>query len=474
MRRRCRQDTTGCVSFSDRLTRVILFAIILALSTGGMISSASAVATNRYSDVDSSYPQYWYIEWMGAEGIATGWQSDDGSAEFRPQDAVERGAMAAFLFRLAASLDPTISSYVAPEVSPFTDVSTDYPQYREIAWMFTTGIATGWVLDNGLVEFRPQQDLERGALAAFLYRLGRSMGLIEEFSASGPSPFLDVDPNYPQFREIAWMNYSGLSTGWKTAGSLREFRPKQATDRGAMAAFLYRFAADPNEYFVAGDIITDAVMFDSSTMTASEIQSFLEQRNPSCVAGEEACLKDYVSDNPEMDTEYCETYQAANGERASDVIYKTAVACGINPQVLLVTLQKEQGLVTASGSALTTIKYRQAMGYACPDGSACSAVYGEFARQIYFAASRLIEYGVHPEDFNYRAGETVEILFSPIRACGSSAVTIMNRATAALYNYTPYQPNGAALANVWEGDSCSTYGNRNFWRNFKAWFGPLH
>lgn len=46
-------------------------------------------------------------------------------------------------------------------------------------------------------------------------------------------------------------------------------------------------------------------------------------------------------------------------------------------------------------------------------------------------------------------------------------------ATAALYNYTPYTPNGAALSNMYgTGDRCSEYGNRNFWRIFNDWFGP--
>ena len=41
---------------------------------------------------------------------------------------------------------------------------------------------------------------------------------------------------------------------------------------------------------------------------------------------------------------------------------------------------------------------------------------------------------------------------------------IENRATAALYYYTPFTPNAAALANLGgTGDACLSYGNRNFW-----------
>jgi hypothetical protein len=51
-------------------------------------------------------------------------------------------------------------------------------------------------------------------------------------------------------------------------------------------------------------------------------------------------------------------------------------------------------------------------------------------------------------------------------------MTIKNKATARLYVYTPYTPNKAALTNLYGlGDSCSTYGNRNFWRIFNDWFG---
>jgi len=49
---------------------------------------------------------------------------------------------------------------------------------------------------------------------------------------------------------------------------------------------------------------------------------------------------------------------------------------------------------------------------------------------------------------------------------------LQNQATAGLYNYTPYQPNQAALNNLYgSGDACSAYGNRNFWRIYIDWFG---
>jgi putative cell wall-binding protein len=69
-------------------------------------------------------------------------------------------------------------------------------------------------------------------------------------------------------------------------------------------------------------------------------------------------------------------------------------------------------------------------------------------------------------------GRTTAVLYNPNSGCGSTPVYIRNSATAALYYYTPYQPNAAALkAGYGIGDSCSSYGNRNFYNYFTDWFG---
>jgi len=71
----------------------------------------------------------------------------------------------------------------------------------------------------------------------------------------------------------------------------------------------------------------------------------------------------------------------------------------------------------------------------------------------------------------YVLGENY-IRWNPNTACGGTTVNIQNRSTQALYNYTPYQPNQAALnAGYGTGDSCSAYGNRNFYLYFTDWFG---
>lgn len=305
-------------------------------------------------------------------------------------------------------------------------------------------------------------------------------------------------------RSFGWINSRGnwyyldpttglMQRGWVAVRGVWYW----CEDSGAMATGsrlidgkTYYFAASgawiPSghpENFTAGFIISDANMFDSSAMTTESIQAFLQARNPYCqdAADGTPCLSRYRLTTHTMDTPFCDPYVGAQNETAAAVIAKSARACGINPKVLIVMLQKEQGLVTASGSALQSYdphlgRYDKALGYACPDFAACSPTYRGFANQLYHAASQLIAYGERPLSFRYRAGTTASIAYHPNASCGSSPVYLENRATAALYNYTPYQPNAAALANMnGSGDSCSAYGNRNFWRLYKDWFGdPRH
>jgi hypothetical protein len=156
-----------------------------------------------------------------------------------------------------------------------------------------------------------------------------------------------------------------------------------------------------------------------------------------------------------------------------------ARSCGINPQVLLVTLQKEQGLVT-SGTAAAE-KLRKAMGYGCPDTAACDSQYNGFYNQLYMASRQFKLYRANPTRYGFVAGRTIAIGYAPATSgydnlnnsrSGTQNVYIDNQATAGLYNYTPYVPNAAALRACYgTGDSCSSYGNRNVYSYFTDWFG---
>jgi hypothetical protein len=233
-------------------------------------------------------------------------------------------------------------------------------------------------------------------------------------------------------------------------------------------------AADLGQ-FNAGNIISDAIFFNGGAMDAGGIQAFLNIKGMNCQPGPDGtpCLKNYSQDTSERAADaYCGGYGAASRESAATIIAKAAVSCGINPQVLLVMLQKEQGLVQGSGAGLYPRRYREAMGFACPDTAPCNPEFHGFQNQVFSAARQFKRYAAHPESFSYRAGRTSNVLYNPDTSCGSSPVYIQNQATAGLYIYTPYQPNAAALAAGYRpGDGCSAYGNRNFWLYFTDWFG---
>ena len=227
--------------------------------------------------------------------------------------------------------------------------------------------------------------------------------------------------------------------------------------------------------FDSGYIISDALFYDSGAMSAASIQSFLVQKGSSCVAAPgSTCLKNFrqTTTTRAADTRCTRAYTGATNETAAQIIAKVAVACGINPQALVVMLQKEQGLVTATAGGNAT-RYQAAMGFGCPDTAVCSALYYGFFNQVYSAAHQYKNYALNPLAYGHRAGMVNQVLYSPSAGCGSSGVFIRNQATASLYNYTPYQPNAAALAAGYgTGNACSAYGNRNFWNYFTDWFGP--
>ena len=215
----------------------------------------------------------------------------------------------------------------------------------------------------------------------------------------------------------------------------------------------------------AGRIISDSVFTNKNTMTVTEIQSFLNSKVPICnTNGEEwgrirynqskfTCLKDYVE----------------NGRSAAQIIYDAAQTYSINPQVILVLLQKEQSLVTDTWPA--NVQYRSATGYGCPDTAACDSQYYGLTNQITWAAKmfRAIMNDSPTWYTPYNLGVNY-IRYSPNAACGGSLVNIENRATKALYNYTPYQPNQAALNAGWGSAACGAYGNRNFYLYLTNWF----
>lgn len=172
------------------------------------------------------------IRWMRASGISTGWADNT----YRPYSNITRDAMAAFIYRMAGS-----PAFTPPAKTPFSDVSTNNMYYKEITWLASSGITTGW--SDGT--FRPGAKVNRDAMAAFMYRFGSmcSIPSVDQYKVPAGNRFVDVPSGAAFHKEISWMSSTGITTGWAD----RTFRPLQSVTREEMAAFLSRldtFLAD--------------------------------------------------------------------------------------------------------------------------------------------------------------------------------------------------------------------------------------
>jgi hypothetical protein len=239
--------------------------------------------------------------------------------------------------------------------------------------------------------------------------------------------------------------------------------------------------------FDANFIISDANFFDASALSAPQIQDFLNSKvavcdpadaHPAYASTRRPCLKDYTQATSTIAADqFCSGYQGAASESAATVIAKVSAACGISPKVLLVLLEKESSLVTDTWPLQW--QYSSATGNGCPDTAACDPSVAGFFYQVYFGARAYQRYVKDNASYNFHLGQTQPVRYQAANVeanfginCGARNVYMSNWATVALYIYTPYTPNAAALNNIYgSGDNCSAYGNRNFWVIFSDWFG---
>jgi len=272
----------------------------------------------------------------------------------------------------------------------------------------------------------------------------------------------------------------------------------------------------------AGAIIDDSLFMDKDSMSVTQIQSFLNSkvgtgsngipgqcdtngtRASELGGGTRAqygsvnnnpapftCLKDFwevpkTIPGPAIpDNNYGGKPIPSGARSAAQLIWDAAQKYNISPNVLLVKLGTESAGPLTSDDWPFLRQYTYAMGAHCPDVwdeaqqrwvAKCDPDYSGFSIQISEAASLLRWYldSMTQSWWPYRKPYQINSIKWNIPAsCGAANVFIENKATAALYTYTPYQPNQAALNNMYGlGDGCSAYGNRNFWRTYSDWFGP--
>ncbi|MCC5952063.1 MAG: S-layer homology domain-containing protein [Acidimicrobiia bacterium] len=147
----------------------------------------------------------------------------------------------------------TAASVIAlpPQVGrAFTDVGPGHPFETEIGWMVDAGLATGF--PDG--SFRPTVAVSRQATAAFLFRFD---GIAPRAVPTPPEctepAFTDVGVDHPFCGEISWLVAEAIAGGFADGS----FRPTDAVSRQAAAAFLHRFAGEPEPPAIDNASFTD-------------------------------------------------------------------------------------------------------------------------------------------------------------------------------------------------------------------------
>jgi len=204
-------------TFSDRPTDRTYDAVM-------SLKVFDSTAVPSFKDTPNTHDFFNEIEWMSTSGISTGFT--DGT--YKPGRAVERQAMAAFLYRAS---NPGQQA-AACTVKPFTDVAIDSAFCPEISWLKAKGITEGF--KGGA--FKPGLAIDRDAMVTFLYRLKHTDPVLP---ACTVAPYSDVSVQQPFCGAIAWAKAENITTGF-TDGT---FRPNDSVKRDAMAAFLFRIFA---------------------------------------------------------------------------------------------------------------------------------------------------------------------------------------------------------------------------------------
>src|SRR3989344_214683 len=244
------------------------------------------------------------------------------------------------------------------------------------------------------------------------------------------------------------------------------------------AGVLAQQAFDPN------NLIADERFADIATLGGAEgIQKFLESKR-SVLANTSADFVAKLGEPADVNLKSGLPDPRPNLGRlrtAAELIYDASTSAGINPQVVLVTLQKEQTLITgtfSNGGSQGALD--RALGFGCPDEGGCSDIFLGFYHQLFgnFDSEDTRYIGMPSSlvrSFNFesggvrggrgpllnghtaRRGEVITLENTqgpPNNAPATQSVTLTNLATTALYRYTPHVYNG----------------NFNFHKFFTQWF----
>ena len=276
-----------------------------------------------------------------------------------------------------------------------------------------------------------------------------------------------------------------------------------------------------NAAFNKNSIISDAVFNASSSMSAADIDSWINAHygSTSCIS----TMHGFKAPQPIGRTSDGNWFHYGGDVSAGTIIYNISHVFGISPKVILTTLEKEENLVSGSNGC-SLLRYTSSMGYGCPDsggsynysgfelysinGTAVKKVngtcvnlpdYAGFSRQVAFAGWQF-EYNMQRSEGNVNwapslnnfpangdswsdsdvpsspnfcyfgymtpgnrasggagSGCTTIVHYSGVYTIDSTSVSMSTGADASLYRYTPH-----------------ISGNQSFYNLYVNWFGNTY
>ncbi|MFA5023796.1 MAG: hypothetical protein WC523_02460 [Patescibacteria group bacterium] len=202
---------------------------------------------------------------------------------------------------------------------------------------------------------------------------------------------------------------------------------------------------DPN--FNPNHILDDVDLLNYNAMTLSDIQTFLQSKNS--YLANYSTLNAHGTLKPAAEIIYdasrnnynCDGVTLSDSPTETEKQQKCQRITTINPKFLLILLQKEASLIEDSNPPTNRLDW--ATGYGCPDGWVCNPYYKGFGKQVNSAALQFLAYMNEPEHYSYRPGQTYTFT-NPYGVISNAPIMVTpeNKATAALYNYTPHVFNG--------------------------------
>ena len=183
--------------------------------------------------------------------------------------------------------------------------------------------------------------------------------------------------------------------------------------------------------FDPSNIMDDAVATNYGSMSADQIQSFLNSKVPQCDTNGAKPASEFG--RPDMTRAQYATskgwhsppytclrdYKTKDGRSAAQLIFDISQKYHVNPQLLIVLLQKEQALVTDTWP--TRGQFKSATGYGCPDTAECDSKYFGLENQLEWAAKHF--HYIITRNPNWYSPYTMGVNFvrwSPNVACGGS------------------------------------------------------